>query len=127
MVLHKECKYIVVDRYLNIYPTESQKIFILEQFHFIMKLFIRRDEVDAFHITSVHRLSRMWLELKDTGSLTMMSTEDIELILANLKTHWSVGFLYDILHETKDNTKNDGGLFTLADQTVKALAYVTSS
>ena len=127
MDVYQDCRYEVKNGYVDIHPTESQKVFLLEKLHFLMKTFIKRDIMNKSRIEAVHRLSRIWLELENTNSMTMMSREDIDLIVENTSRHWSIEFMFFITKITKSKIRCDGGLFTLADQTVKSLLDVVNA
>ena len=122
------CSYEIKDGYLNIYPTESQKMFLFETFHFIMKVLIRRDKLLSNEdLLKIHRLSRMWIELLNTGAITMISRED-GLCLLIMKKHWSNNFLFTILIGIVPmKLKNDDGMIVMADHAVKFMAQVIDS
>jgi hypothetical protein len=122
------CEFEIKDEYLNIHPTASQKVFLLEEIHRQMKSYIKRDSIILVDILAVHRLSRMWLELTEFSSITMLSHEDCLILLSGLKVHWSVKFLQTIITITSANKiKKDGGLIVMADHAVKAMAQVIDS
>ena len=122
------CEFEIKDEYLNIHPTASQKVFLLEEIHRQMKSYIKRDSIILVDILAVHRLSRMWLELNEFSSITMLSNEDCLILLSGLKVHWSVKFLQTIITITPGNQiKKDGGLIVMADHAVKAMAQIIDS
>jgi hypothetical protein len=120
--------YEIKDGYLNIYPTLSQKTFLFEAFHFIMKTLVRKHELLSNQdLLNIHRLSRMWLELLNTGALTMISRED-GMCLLLMKRHWSNDFLFHLLMSiSPTKLKNDDGLIVMADHAVKAMAQIINS
>ena len=116
-------KYEIKDGYLYFYPTKSQQEFLLDGIHFLMKTFIRRDVIIPSDVLDVHRLSRMWLELNDSGSITLISHED-SLLLRVLRQHWSNKNLREFIDLFKNELKKDGSMIVMADHAVKAMAQV---
>ena len=122
------CEFEIRDEYLNIHPTASQKMFLLEEIHRQMKHYIRRDAVLLVDVLAIHRLSRMWIELNESESITMMSHEDCLILLSGVRNHWSIKFLQTIITTTPaDKIKCDGGLIIIADHAVKCMAQVIDS
>jgi hypothetical protein len=121
--VNEEDKFKIKDGYLYFYPTNSQKIFLLEGIHFVMKTFIRRDIITSGDILDVHRLSRMWLELNDSGSITLISHEDA-ILLSLLRQHWSGKNLNEFIKIHIRELKNDNSLIVAADHAVKAMAQI---
>lgn len=73
--------YEIHDGYLDYTPFRWNVPALLEEFLFLLKTYIRRDEVTIDCLHNARRLVRMMIELSLNGQIMMISQEDASVIL----------------------------------------------